>query len=86
MTPAPSSSSESLSDASVECQCALPVCYYYALENYSAFTYIMGNNSNLSKFRNGGGHSRPLGCSLRTAFLRGISCSGALRVIYAFST
>ena len=24
----------------------MPVCYYYALENYSAFTYIMGNNSN----------------------------------------
>ena len=54
MTQAPSSSSESLSDASVECQCALPVCYYYALENYSSLTYIMGNNSNLSKFRRGG--------------------------------
>ena len=29
------------------------MCYYYALENYSSLTYIMGNNSNLSKFRRG---------------------------------
>ena len=52
----------------------MPVCYYYALENYSAFTYIMGNNSNddLSKFRKGpGGRARVI-LGRRVQFTHGV--------------